>query len=251
MTSVAELSSTACTGARTASPPCPRPAPPPARRWRARPGCSLARIGTGRELGRRERDIPELEECTISGVPPVELEAIAFDVEGDYYSYSDYDRNGDPMDDCPFDYLTVNGKKYCGTSGPSGAVAEDGVIAHCPAPLLDSASRAPQFESVSPESVGGIGKAPRGSTPLTTDSVLAACIRRILLYRQSDDHAPCSGRDGQPQDDHDRHAEGLRLRLRLALVAQALLAQRALHRLHLPHCGERERRGFRLLVARL
>ena len=49
------------------------------------------------------------------------------------------------------------------------------------APLLDSASRAPQFESVSPESVGGNGKAPRGSTPLTTDSVLAACIRRILL----------------------------------------------------------------------
>ena len=47
---------------------------------------------------------------------------------------------------------------------------------HCPAPLLDSASRAPQFESVSPESVGGNGKAPRGSTPLTTDSVLAACI---------------------------------------------------------------------------
>ena len=47
---------------------------------------------------------------------------------------------------------------------------------NCPAPLLDIASRAPQFESVSPESVGGNGKAPRGSTPLTTDSVLAACI---------------------------------------------------------------------------
>ena len=69
------------------------------------------------------------EECTISGVPPVELEAIAFDVEGDYYSYYDYDGNGDPTDDCRYDYLTVNGTKYCGTSGPpSGAVAEDGVI---------------------------------------------------------------------------------------------------------------------------
>ena len=44
--------------------------------------------------------------------------------------------------------------------------------------LLDSASRAPQGESVSPESVGGIGKAPRGSTPSTTDSALAACMRR-------------------------------------------------------------------------
>ena len=53
---------------------------------------------------------------------------------------------------------------------------------HCPAPLLDSASRAPQFESVSPESVGGNGKAPRGSTPLTTDSVLSpAYLRRILF----------------------------------------------------------------------
>jgi len=33
-------------------------------------------------------------------------------------------------------------------------------------------------ESVSPESVGDIGKAPRGSTPSTTDSALAACMRR-------------------------------------------------------------------------
>ena len=52
--------------------------------------------------------------------------------------------------------------------------------------MLDSASRAPQFESVSPESVGSggndgtdTGKAPskmtRGSTPSTTKSVLAAC----------------------------------------------------------------------------
>ncbi|EOD10338.1 hypothetical protein EMIHUDRAFT_248441 [Emiliania huxleyi CCMP1516] len=53
------------------------------------------------------------EECTISGVPPVGLETVAFDVE----AYG-----------CRYDYLTVNGTKYCGTSGPSGAVAEDGVI---------------------------------------------------------------------------------------------------------------------------
>ena len=68
------------------------------------------------------------EECTISGVPPVELETVAFEVEGDAYSYLDYDGNGDPTDDCYKDYLTVNGKRYCGTSGPSGAVAEDGVV---------------------------------------------------------------------------------------------------------------------------
>ena len=74
MTSVAELSSTACTGARTASPPCPRPAPPPARRWRARPGCSLAGIGTGRELRRRERDIPELGRREPNKVHPVTAE---------------------------------------------------------------------------------------------------------------------------------------------------------------------------------
>ncbi|EOD04966.1 hypothetical protein EMIHUDRAFT_220409 [Emiliania huxleyi CCMP1516] len=54
------------------------------------------------------------EACTISGVPLVELETVAFNVEAG--------------DGCRYDYLTVNGVKYCGTSGPSGAVAEDGVI---------------------------------------------------------------------------------------------------------------------------
>ena len=54
------------------------------------------------------------EACTISGVPPVGLEVVAFDVEEQ--------RN------CAWDYLTVNGTRYCGTSGPQGAVAEDGVI---------------------------------------------------------------------------------------------------------------------------
>ncbi|EOD14192.1 hypothetical protein EMIHUDRAFT_470646 [Emiliania huxleyi CCMP1516] len=53
------------------------------------------------------------EKCTISGVPPVELEMVAFDVEGN---------------NCRYDYLTVNGVKYCGKSGPDGAVAEGGVI---------------------------------------------------------------------------------------------------------------------------
>ena len=36
------------------------------------------------------------EECTISGVPPVGLETVAFDVEAGY--------------GCPYDYLTINGR---------------------------------------------------------------------------------------------------------------------------------------------
>jgi len=55
------------------------------------------------------------EACTISGVPPVRLETVAFDVAG---------WGGD----CAWDYLAVNGTKYCGTSGPQDAVAENGVI---------------------------------------------------------------------------------------------------------------------------
>ena len=44
----------------------------------------------------------------------VGLEVVAFDVEPDAL--------------CDYDYLTVNGVKYCGTSGPQGVVPEDGVI---------------------------------------------------------------------------------------------------------------------------
>ena len=46
-------------------------------------------------------------------MPPAELETVAFDVEAL---------------GCRYDYLTVNGVKYCGTSGPQGVVPEDGVI---------------------------------------------------------------------------------------------------------------------------
>ena len=47
-------------------------------------------------------------------MPPVELETIAFEME--------------QCLSCGCDYLTVNGVKYCGTSGPQGVVPEDGVI---------------------------------------------------------------------------------------------------------------------------
>jgi len=51
------------------------------------------------------------EDCTIYGLPPVGLEVLAFDVY-----------------DCPYDYLTVNGVKYCGDSGPAGVEALDGTL---------------------------------------------------------------------------------------------------------------------------
>ncbi|EOD30558.1 hypothetical protein EMIHUDRAFT_232732 [Emiliania huxleyi CCMP1516] len=76
--------------------------------------CSLTDGGSCAASPNYPNSYGDSEECTISGVPPVELETVAFDVEAG---------NG-----CPYDYLTVNGTKYCGTSGPSGAVAEDGVI---------------------------------------------------------------------------------------------------------------------------
>ena len=69
MTSVAELAAQPVQARPALAPP-----PPPARRWRARPGCSLAGIGTGRELGRRERDIPELGRRERNKVHPVTAE---------------------------------------------------------------------------------------------------------------------------------------------------------------------------------
>ena len=53
-------------------------------------------------------------ECTIYGVPLVGLEVVAFDVEAHI--------------NCRWDYLTVSGKKYCGSRGPEGVVVEDGII---------------------------------------------------------------------------------------------------------------------------
>ena len=73
--------------------------------------------------------------------------------------------------------------------------------------------------------LGGTGKVPHGSTPSTTDSVLAACIHAASPpARRSTASLPpsCSGRDGQRRDDHDYHAGGLRLCLRLVLLAQVL-----------------------------
>ena len=51
--------------------------------------------------------------CIITGVPLVGLEVVAFDVEAS---------------GCVYDYLTVSGKKYCGSRGPEGVVVENGII---------------------------------------------------------------------------------------------------------------------------
>ncbi|EOD07169.1 hypothetical protein EMIHUDRAFT_97003 [Emiliania huxleyi CCMP1516] len=90
---------------------CPQPPPPPP----CQPGvtcvggpCSLTDGGSCAASPNYPNSYGRNEECTISGVPPVELETVAFDVE--------------QCGSCGCDYLTVNGTKYCGTSGPNGAV---------------------------------------------------------------------------------------------------------------------------------
>ncbi|EOD07116.1 hypothetical protein EMIHUDRAFT_198415 [Emiliania huxleyi CCMP1516] len=87
------------------------PSPPPVN---VSSPCSLTDGGSCAASPNYPNSYGNSEECTISGVPPVGLETVAFDVEAD--------------SNCRWDYLTVDGTKYCGTSGPSGAVAEDGVI---------------------------------------------------------------------------------------------------------------------------
>jgi hypothetical protein len=59
------------------------------------------------------------ENCTLTNVPATPLSVLGFRLS---YTWSD-----PPYDDCIYDYLVVNGKKYCGTSGPDG-VASDGTI---------------------------------------------------------------------------------------------------------------------------
>ena len=65
------------------------------------------------------------QQCIISNVPASQLEVIHFDVQPDDYSY---DADGKDGGSCDFDYLKVDGVRYCGTSGPAGVVAESGII---------------------------------------------------------------------------------------------------------------------------
>ena len=116
------------------APPSP-PAPPPP----SLPSCPLGDVcvtgpclitdgGSCATSPDFPNDYPVDEGCTIYSLPPVGLDVIAFDVEGDSNTGTDYDGDGDPANDCPFDYLIVNGVKYCGTSGPAGVVPSNGTM---------------------------------------------------------------------------------------------------------------------------
>eukprot|EP00966_Prymnesium_polylepis_P187142 4337957-Prymnesium_polylepis.1 len=54
------------------------------------------------------------ESCTVTQLPAVPLHVVAFDVE----EYG-----------CSFDFMTINGDVYCGTTGPDGVVPLDGRMA--------------------------------------------------------------------------------------------------------------------------
>ena len=77
--------------------------------------CSLTDDGSCATSPNYPESYGNSEECIITRVPLVELEVVAFDVEASGF--------------CVYDYLTVNGKKYCGSSGPEGVVVvENGII---------------------------------------------------------------------------------------------------------------------------
>ncbi|EOD11513.1 hypothetical protein EMIHUDRAFT_257383, partial [Emiliania huxleyi CCMP1516] len=90
--------------------------------WKARSPFSLAPC-TLPILSSRAQ--PALN-CTIYNVPPVELDVIAFDVEFDVEGCEYYGCESGA--NCLWDYLIVNGVKYCGTSGPAGVVPSNGTM---------------------------------------------------------------------------------------------------------------------------
>lgn len=71
------------------------------------------------------RPYPANQPCTLSSIPSSALETIHFDVEPDLSPT--HDNDGEDGGDCDFDYLKVNGKRYCGRAGPEGVVV-DGII---------------------------------------------------------------------------------------------------------------------------
>ena len=88
--------------------------PPPLPPVQVTGPCSLTDGGSCATSSHHPGSYGDNEECTISGVPAASLDAVAFDVED--------------CEECKCDYLTVNGKRYCGTLGPQGVVVEDGVF---------------------------------------------------------------------------------------------------------------------------
>ena len=54
------------------------------------------------------------QSCTVSNLPAVAAQVVAFDVE--------------PHGTCDYDHVTINGERFCGTTGPDGIVPADGLI---------------------------------------------------------------------------------------------------------------------------
>ena len=123
-------------------PPAP-PAPPPLELLMAQnPGpfvigpCSLTRGGVCASSPRFPAEYSHGNECIIANVAAVPLTALAFNVEGpiaddDLFHWNHYgieDQWGEPGAGCVYDYLTIDGVKFCGSTSPDGIVANKSVI---------------------------------------------------------------------------------------------------------------------------
>ena len=140
-----------------APPPSP-PAPPPP----SLPSCPLGDVcatgpclitdgGSCATSPDFPNDYPVNEGCIIYGLPPVGLDVIAFDVEFDVEGCEYYGCESGA--NCLWDYLIVNGVKYCGTSGPAGGVPSDGTMTWVSDEFVTESgwkARAPLSASVAP-----------------------------------------------------------------------------------------------------
>ena len=94
-------------------PPSPSPPPVPPGQVGVSGPCSLTDGGSCGTSPHYPNVYGPNQACTIFNVPPIPLSVPFFDVEGSW---------------CEYDFLTVNGVRYCGTSGPAGVVPLDGTI---------------------------------------------------------------------------------------------------------------------------
>ena len=100
------------------SPPLP-PSPPTPSMAVTGLGCALVPLAAGQCV--RSTGYPvgysENEACTITNPPEVPISVTSFQSEAHWVSPEGVDR-------CVFDYLTVNGVRYCGTVSPEGVVPD-------------------------------------------------------------------------------------------------------------------------------
>ena len=95
----------------------PSPPPPPVS---MQGPCGLVVADDGRTCmtspGHPHQFYPDLSACTAANLPPEPLTVDEFDVEMDSAML------------CAYDFMVVNGNRFCGTSGPEGVIPEDGTI---------------------------------------------------------------------------------------------------------------------------